>query len=195
MKKGNGDYLIFRPHIWAYISVSNDGIANQTAGINSPTLATDDVFWSGSAEPDGSAPFRVNLAGQLFATDAEIEGIITATGGNITGEMDVDGTLNVGNVTIKSVSGNFSIRDTIGDYGVISTSESGRLVLGHYQEGFGRQVKVARSAQIAGDPAGAGAANSGGLRNIFTSTVANFSSSSYLTANEANGDVVLLYTP
>jgi hypothetical protein len=186
-----------------YISISNDNVANKTSGINSPANETSAVFWGGADATNGvsssvqieAAPFRVNLSGQLFATDAEITGIITATGGNITGEMDVDGTLNVGNVTIKSVSGNFSIRDAITNYGVISTSESGRLVLGHYQEGFGRQVKVARSAQIAGDPAGAGAENSGGLRNIFTSTVAKFSSSSYLTANEANGDVVLLYTP
>lgn len=124
-----------------------------------------------------------------------IKGSITATSGNITGSMDVDGQLNVGNVTIKSVSGSFSITDTTGGYGVISTSESGRLVLGHYEEGYGRQVKVARSAQIAGDPAGTGAENSGGLRNMFTSTVSNFYSNAYLTANAANGDVLLLYTP
>ena len=179
-----------------YISISNDGIANQTAGINSPTLATDNVFWSGGTGPtDNDSSFRVDLSGALFATSAEITGIITATSGSITGSMDVDGTLNVGNVTITSVSGNFSIRDTIGEYGVISTSESGRLVLGHYQEGFGRQVKVARSAQIAGNPDGAGAANSGGLRNIFTSTVDQFYSNAYINANEANGDVVLVYTP
>jgi hypothetical protein len=133
------------------------------------------------------------------STELSVTGNITATGGNITGSMDVDGQLDIGNVTIKAVSGNFSITEegsTPGStLGIISTSESGRLVLGHNVEGSGRQVKVARSAQIAGDPDGAGAENSGGLRNIFTSAVGQFYSNAYLTVNSANGDVVLLYTP
>jgi hypothetical protein len=128
-------------------------------------------------------------------SELTVKGNITATGGNITGSMDVDGQLDIGNVTIKSVTGNFSITETGTGYGIISTSEAGRLVLGHNVEGTGRQVKVARSAQIAGNPSGSGAENSGGLRNIFTSTVAQFYSNAYLNVNEANGDVVLLYTP
>ena len=128
-----------------------------------------------------------------------ITGTINATGGNITGSMDVDGQLDIGNVTIKAVSGNFSITEAGATpeirLGIISTSESGRLVLGHNVEGTGRQVKVARSAQIAGDPDGAGAENSGGLRNIFTSTVSKFYNNAYLNVNSANGDVVLVYTP
>ena len=179
-----------------YIYVTKDTVETTTAGINSPADDNDNVFWSGGTGPtDETSPFRVRLNGDLFASSANITGEINATSGNISGPMDVDGQLYVGDVTIESLSGSFSITDTIGGYGVISTSESGRLVLGHYQEDFGRQVKVARSAQIAGDPDGAGAANSGGLRNIFTSTVANFYSNAYLSANEANGDVVLLYTP
>ena len=179
-----------------YIYVTRDSVETTTAGINSPSDDDDNVFWSGGTGPaDETSPFRVRLNGDLFASNATITGEINATSGNISGPMDVDGQLYVGNVTIESVVGNFSITDTVGGYGVISTSESGRLVLGHYQEDFGRQVKVARSAQIAGNPNGAGAANSGGLRNIFTSTVAQFYSNAYLNVNEANGDVVLLYTP
>jgi hypothetical protein len=142
--------------------------------------------------------FKVGNSTKNIDWDGEeltVKGNITATGGNITGSMDVDGQFNVGNVTIKSVTGNFSITETGTGYGIISTSEAGRLVLGHSVEGSGRQVKVARSAQIAGDPDGAGAANSGGLRNIFTSTVSQFYSNAYLNVNSANGDVVLLYTP
>jgi len=65
-----------------YISISNDGIANQTAGINSPTLATDNIFWSGGTGPtDETSPFRVRLNGDIFASNATIKGIIRATDG------------------------------------------------------------------------------------------------------------------
>jgi hypothetical protein len=72
-----------------YISISNDGIANKTSGINSPSLTTDVVFWSGANATDGvtsdiqrtAAPFRVNLSGDMFASNAEIKGTIRATDG------------------------------------------------------------------------------------------------------------------
>ena len=188
-----------------YISVSNDDIANQTAGINSPVLGTDDVFWSGSDGPDGTAPFRVNLSGDLFASNATIKGIIRASDGGFgtfSGNtvtkgwtIDTDGIVSAGTGRIK-----------IGDYSVISNNSTDltisqvsnganliktesvagatdsplRLLIG----GSGRQVEVVQSAQISGDStvnsdgtstAATNAYRSGGLRNIFTSSSGNLS--------------------
>lgn len=46
--------------------------------------ATGIRFWAGGANP-ASAPYRVNEAGKLFATDAEISGKIVATSGKVGG--------------------------------------------------------------------------------------------------------------
>ena len=191
-----------------YISISNDGIASQTAGINSPTLATDNVFWSGGTGPtDSSSPFRVTLAGTVYATNAEITGTIKATGGGFgtftSGSLTKGWTVDADGIISTSTG-----RIQVGDYSIISNnstdltisqvsngrnllkteSVSGatdsplRVLLG----GSGRQVEVVQSAQISGDSttstdgistAATNAYRSGGLRNIFTSSSGNLSGS------------------
>lgn len=47
----------------------------------------------------GSAPFRVNMAGEATMTQANVTGIINATGGKITGNMIVTGSFTGGTIT------------------------------------------------------------------------------------------------
>jgi hypothetical protein len=160
----------------------------------------------------------ITRAGLLTANNAIIRGQIEATSGyigslsngwtiNDTGifgygtgaiiSLDDGGILSFGNAYMSAIGNEFQIFDTDG-YGVLSVPASGgRVLLGHLTEGVGRQVEVARSAQIAGDSQGSGARNSGGLRNMYTATVNNFVSypNMYLTDRTANGDVLLLWTP
>jgi hypothetical protein len=122
----------------------------------------------------------------------KIKGEITATSGAITGNVTV------GNIVFKPIStaGGFLIEDSDGKDVLYIPSSGGRVTLGHSVEGSGRQVDVARSAQIAGDSQGAGATNSGGLRNMYTATVTNFESypNAYLSHRpNSNGDVLLLW--
>lgn len=72
-----------------YISITSDNVANQTSGINSPSSATDNVFWAGAEATNGisssaqiaASPFRVTLAGNLIANSVELKGTIRATQG------------------------------------------------------------------------------------------------------------------
>jgi len=106
-----------------YISVSNDNIANQTAGINSPTLATDNVFWSGGTGPtDVSSPFKVDLSGKLYATSAEVKGVVTAGSGAF------------GNL---SPSGNITVGWRVDNNGIVAINDTlnggyGRIKVGNY---------------------------------------------------------------
>jgi hypothetical protein len=210
-----------------YISISNDGIASQTAGINSPTLATDNVFWSGGTGPtDSSSPFRVTLAGTVYATNAEITGTIKATGGGfgtfssgtITNGWTIDATgiissgtgrIKVGNYSIQSNTGSdflvyddnlsqylmytdFKRYDIAGEESATGSTFIYRLSLG--QEG--RQVEVAKNAQISGSYSGSAEDyRSGGLRNMYTITTSGFTSNPTAFPSAGNGSVLLVYTP
>lgn len=55
-----------------------------TAGISGSNDGGQIRFWAGSETPD-NAPFRVNKQGATYATDAHIEGEVTATSGSIGG--------------------------------------------------------------------------------------------------------------
>jgi hypothetical protein len=119
----------------------------------------------------------------------EIKGKLTATSGAITGDFTV------GNTVFKPTGNDgFLIEDADGKDILYIPTAGGRITLGHAEENIGRQVDVARSAQIAG---GTENANSGGLRNMFTATENLYASNTsiYLTANPANGDVLLVYDP
>ena len=62
------------------------------------------AFWAGNSTP-GSAPFRVNHSGVLYASNANIAGTITATSGKIAG-YTINGNMLVGtNVGISGKSG------------------------------------------------------------------------------------------
>lgn len=138
------------------------------------------VRWNGSA---------LQVVGAITATSGSFTGSITAQSGSITGDMTV------GNVVIKPSgnAGGFLIEDSGGADILYAETGGSRLLLGHATEGTGRQVEVARSAQVAGSEA----ANSGGLRNMYTITTTNFNSNTsvYLNDRTANGDVLLVWTP
>jgi hypothetical protein len=138
------------------------------------------VRWNGSV---------LDVKGTITATSGSFTGSITAQSGSITGDMTV------GNVIIKPSGndGGFLIEDSGGADILYAATGGGRLLLGNATEGVGRQVEVARSAQVAGSAA----ANSGGLRNMYTITTENFNlnTSVYLNDRTANGDVLLVWTP
>ena len=138
------------------------------------------VRWNGSV---------LDVKGTITATSGSFTGSITAESGSITGDMTV------GNVIIKPSGndGGFLIEDSGGADILYAATGGGRLLLGNATEGVGRQVEVARSAQVAGSAA----ANSGGLRNMYTITTEQFNlnTSVYLNDRTANGDVLLVWTP
>lgn len=70
-----------------YTLVNKNG--GSTVGISS-TVNHDWAFWAG-AENSGSAPFRVGHGGQLYATNANITGVINANSGKI-GSFTLDST-------------------------------------------------------------------------------------------------------
>lgn len=171
-----------------YSNKSSYGHANTGwyLGYNGTTpvidIGSDDSYvrWNGSA---------LQVVGAITATSGSFTGSITAQSGSITGDMTV------GNVVIKPSgnAGGFLIEDSGGADILYAETGGGRLLLGHATEGVGRQVEVARSAQVAGSEA----ANSGGLRNMYTITTTNFNSNTsvYLSDRTANGDVLLVWTP
>jgi hypothetical protein len=90
------------------------GTGATAAGINSASSTTTDIaFWAGSTHANRAnvaTPFRVAINGDLYATSANISGIVNASGGNFTNTVTVgngatSGTLIVGthgtdNITI-----------------------------------------------------------------------------------------------
>ena len=158
-----------------YIAITNDGIANKTAGINSPALSGDVVFWSGgTGSPDPLAPFTVTLEGELKATSAIIRGEVKALSGGfgtfdpITEEI-VDGweittngiiaagvgRIKLGNYSIKSnQSSDFTIFDDVSLTTVIETNTSSNATTDNQRIFVGsqsRQVEVRKSAGVWGD--------------------------------------------
>lgn len=68
--------------------------SDKTVGLSA--TASDWAFWAGGTNQN-TAKFRVNHAGQLWATNATISGSITATSGNIGGCAINDGKLSITN--------------------------------------------------------------------------------------------------
>lgn len=93
-----------------YTLVNNNG--SNTVGMCS-TDGYGWAFWAG-AEDGGSAPFHVGHAGQLYATNANISGNITATSGTIGGCSISNGTLIVPSANISGTLNASQIR--IGDF-------------------------------------------------------------------------------
>ena len=93
-----------------YTLVNNNG--SNTVGMCS-TDGYGWAFWAG-AEDGGSAPFPVGHAGQLYATNANISGNITATSGTIGGCSISNGTLIVPSANISGTLNASQIR--IGDF-------------------------------------------------------------------------------
>ena len=151
------------------------------------------------------------------STTLNVKGVINATGGYIGSEasgftiydfgifsngagtqisLDNGGTLSVGTVAMTAGPGYFYMFDDDSN-DIMSTEYSGRLIFGHHDPLYptaGRQVEVARSAQVAGTAN----VNSRGLRNMYTITSTNFNSNPSVYLNDtagSNGDLLLVYDP
>lgn len=208
IEKTSGNANISLDSSNGYISVSNSNVAGNKAGINSPSTLDDAVFWAGSGSTPGSTSnnFRVTLGGKLYATGADLAGQIKAetgyigsatNGWTITGEgIDAVGTgrIGVGNYDIVSVYGtDFTIYDTVNDQTILTTDTVvgfARIYLGQ----VGRQVEVAKNAEISGDYSGSEQDyRSGGLRNMYTITQSQYNSGVFPSAPK--GAVLLVYDP
>lgn len=92
-----------------YTLVNKNG--GSTVGISS-TVNHDWAFWAG-AENSGSAPFRVGHGGQLYATNANITGVINANSGKIgncsieNGRLVLGDTMNYANLNANTY-GNYA---------------------------------------------------------------------------------------
>lgn len=205
---GNGKIKL--DSVNGYISVSNTNEVNKLAGINAATGATDSVFWSGGTNPNAiTNPFRVTFAGKLYATDAEISGKIsaetgyigTATDGWTIGQYGItatgNGRIRIGNYDVKSMFGtDFTIYDHINDQSILTTDTLAgfaRIYLGQ----VGRQVEVAKNAEISGAYSGSEQDyRSGGLRNMYTITQNEYAASAVTVFSSApKGSVLLVYDP
>jgi hypothetical protein len=199
---------------------STNGIILQASTDSDYSIAVGNLNYFATPRPAGTPEpvFSVSTSGLMTARNATITGTIEASSGDIGSSnsgwsineygifsngfgslltVNNGGIIGVGNTYMTSSSSEFYMYDSDG-YDVFRVpATGGRLVLGHLTEGVGRQVEAARSAQIAGDSQGANARNSGGLRNMYTATVSNFTSypNMYLNDRTANGDVLLLWTP
>jgi len=168
--------------VWNNTKLSITGEVNATSGyIGSSTLG-----WEIGEIGVGSGLYGIS------AKDGTMS-MVTGTGLGI---------LNVGNYSISATGGYFNISESVsGSFrDILTTSgvdsgDGGKIYLGDYIAGVGgRSVYVAKSAQIAG---GTENAASGGLRNMFTSTVTLFNTvgAANIYAGSLNGDVLLVYTP
>ncbi|RSM24293.1 hypothetical protein C5B78_17845 [Aeromonas salmonicida] len=81
------------------IIVAGSGATSATLNGSDPTWR---IYAGSTSTTPSSAPFRVNTAGKLFATNAEISGIVNATGGNFTGIVNATGGNFTGPVSISN---------------------------------------------------------------------------------------------
>lgn len=179
---------------------------------------------AGNIADPSSAPFSVTTQGDLYAQNATIQGIVKASSGGFgqfsgttlqhgwtvsgsdsigrltaTGTAKIDlstgGVIMVGNYDIKSGGTDFSITNRSTSQTILTTDTVAgisRIYLG--QEG--RQVEVGKNAEISGDYSGSAQDyRSGGLRNMFTITVAQFALNPNAFPSAESGSVLLVYTP
>ena len=112
--------------------------SDKTVGLSA--TASDWAFWAGGANQN-TAKFRVNHAGQLWATSATISGNITATSGNIGGCAINDGKLSITNA--NSTYATFNGDGKTNDYFHIATLKitgsyiDRAMVIGAQSRGYG----------------------------------------------------------
>jgi hypothetical protein len=208
------------------IYVTGDSVQNFHAGINSGSGTSDTVFWAGSnATPSNTAnAFRVTMGGKVYASDAEITGLVKATSGYIGTETNGwtvnaerivatgTGSIQVGNFKIQSQSTtDFAIVDvTPPASGPVvpsviirtetkagATESPKRIFLGDST----RQVEVAKSAQISGNGTTSNDGATEAAINAYRSgglrnmfTVSSGNLSSGIYPSALIGDVLLVYS-
>jgi hypothetical protein len=194
-----------------YMSAGSMKIGTNVNSTNDGLYMGTDNYWY------NTGVFKVGTTDKNMTwdgTDLTITGTVNATSGYIGSDTDGwlitdDGALisisnsatismiNGGNIflssdiVISSTGSSFQIKDFIAGTNILTTDSTngGRVYLG---DESGRQVEVAKSAQVAGTAN----VNSGGLRNMYTITQGGFTadSSVYLTDRSSNGDVLLVWT-
>ena len=197
-------------------ATSSTGVALAIGNVGSPSTANFRVTSAGdmfarNAEIQGEV--RASTGGFGYynpSTDALVNGwlisgsdttaSITATGKALI-DLDSGGSIKVGNFEISSDSNSsFRIMDITNPLSPISLFKTElvagttikRIFLG--QEG--RQVEVAKNAEISGDYTHPGTEQdyrSGGLRNMFTITKGQYNSNVFPSAS--SGSVLLVYDP
>jgi hypothetical protein len=141
-----------------------------------------------------------NITGDTSSASLTATGIANinlASGGSITVST---GNISLGNYQIKSLTGtDFSIVDTsVSPNQTILTTDTvgGTTVSRIYLGQEGRQVEVAKNAEISGDYSGSAQDyRSGGLRNMFTITVNQLLENPNAFSAASSGSVLLVYTP
>ncbi len=89
------------------------GTGSNLGGINSGNAGTDIAFWSGATFANrATAPFRVNLQGDVTMTSATIAGVLVATQGTFGGDGS-DGALSIssGTTTISAGSAAYLVKN------------------------------------------------------------------------------------
>ena len=167
------------------------------------SVTTDGTLLANEATIKGT----VNATGGFFGTEGSTRWEIDSTGITASGSARIDlssgGYITVGDYEIKSNGTDFTVSQISNGLNLIKTeSVSGatedplRIFLGDST----RQVEVAKSAQISGNgttlqfganTTATNAYRSGGLRNMYTVSVGNASSSIYPSA--VKGDMLLIY--
>ena len=161
-----------------YIAVSNSSISTYKAGINSPgNNVGHSVFWAG----DGTGPndtankFRVTVAGKVFATDAEITGVITSESGSIGGWTLGSTSLSATGLEIRSSVGTFgaaSVRYGSGDTfaTVFEPASASFLIYNIYRSRNSIAIKDDTNLVTVGVPFTGETGTSKSVRNITAST-------------------------
>ncbi len=101
------------------------GTGSNLGGINSGNAAGDIAFWSGATFANrATAPFRVDMAGNLTATSATLSGFLVSTKGTFGGNGS-DGALSItsGTTTLSAASANLLVKN----YTSISITSTGKL--------------------------------------------------------------------
>jgi len=199
-----------------YINIANQNVSNPNHWYGGGPL--DGIFMGTNNYWYNDGVFEIGNGTSGISWDnntLNVKGVINATGGYIGSDshgftiydfgifsngagtqisLDNGGVLSIGTVAMTAGPGYFFMYDDDSN-SIMSTEYNGRLIFGHhdpFNPTTGRQVEVARSAQVAGSAN----ENSRGLRNMYTITLANFNSNPSVYLNDtagSNGDILLVY--
>ena len=189
----------FRVELGTGINVFSAGVAGQTpsvfitrAGLLTANNAT--IRGTVRAQEGGFGQYSGDtLSHGWTVTGVNNLGKLTATG---TAEIDLStgGVIKVGAYNIKSGGSDFSIVNRTTNSTVLTTDTNASGISRIYLGQEGRQVELAKNAEISGDyNAGAQDYRSGGLRNMYTIVQSQYVSSVFPAA--LSGSVLLVYDP
>lgn len=192
----------FRVELGTGTNVFSAGVAGETP---STSITRSGLLTANNATIRGTIKAQLGGFGYYSPTTEELVNGWSVTGDTNTAAITATGTalinlssggkIRVGSYDIQSEGSAFSIKNTSSQQNILTTdtvANISRIYLG--QEG--RQVEVAKNAEISGDYSGSAQDyRSGGLRNMFTITVNQFASNPNAFPDATSGSVLLVYTP